>query len=502
MSEVTFSAEQPGQNQEFNVDNSAGDEIHPMPMLLEVKIDEQPQNERVLMGDSEFIDALPKQSCQISSTECLSSMAELMSTNPNQNLTVNMGGELTYSTAEESSEVSSTTVSKSLISQSCEFPSQSVITMTNSPSQSQETVTLTTINQSDVEEVSLTGVGQSHLFQNPLPVNRHLSTQSFIPDSTQAIITVNADNVTCMEQVGSSGTDSLQMTGELKIADSTISEDGNPVNAHSIIIHDTYITSEAIVDQSGQAEEPTAKKTKKEFICNVCQKSYSTHSSLKVHLMSHVGARPFKCDLCSATFNRMGNYTRHRLIHTVNTNNDHRYKCEFCERKFLQKCDLKRHVHIHDGSQPYRCQLCAKGFIRKSDLTVHIRFHTKEKPFQCHVCMTAFFQSGDLNRHLRSVHSSVESLKCGYCNGKYAKEATLIRHMQTAHHDILQSVATVLKKKPASSTKVSEAPVAGCSGENQSSLEETSKKQTENEELQSVSDSVEPGTITNEDESK
>ena len=27
--------------------------------------------------------------------------------------------------------------------------------------------------------------------------------------------------------------------------------------------------------------------------------------------------KPFQCDLCSATFSRLGNYTRHRMIHTI-----------------------------------------------------------------------------------------------------------------------------------------------------------------------------------------
>ncbi|KAK3095087.1 hypothetical protein FSP39_010146 [Pinctada imbricata] len=113
----------------------------------------------------------------------------------------------------------------------------------------------------------------------------------------------------------------------------------------------------------------------------------------------------FSCDLCSATFNRQGNYTRHRMIHTIGGKDSHRYKCPECERTFLQRCDMKRHMLIHTNQQPYKCSVCGKG---------------------------------DLNRHIRSLHQSASLLKCGHCNRQYSKEATLIRHMQTAHSDIIQ----------------------------------------------------------------
>lgn len=149
--------------------------------------------------------------------------------------------------------------------------------------------------------------------------------------------------------------------------------------------------------------------------------------------------KPFLCDLCSATFTRLGNFTRHRMIHTIHMKDDYRYKCDVCERMFLQRCDLKRHTLVHQGSHPYKCETCGKGYIRKSDLVVHRRFHNNERSFPCPQCTKAFFQSGDLLRHQRLVHRKEALLTCGHCQRKYSKEATLIRHMQTAHRDLLLS---------------------------------------------------------------
>ncbi|XP_078421213.1 uncharacterized protein LOC144694532 [Cetorhinus maximus] len=146
----------------------------------------------------------------------------------------------------------------------------------------------------------------------------------------------------------------------------------------------------------------------------------------------------YKCYLCSLTFNRRGNYVRHKKIHMVNTEEDARYKCPHCDRQFIQHCDLRRHAHIHTGTQPHKCDVCGKGFLRASDLVVHKRFHTKDRPFQCSQCQKSFFQSGDLRRHVRNIHmTNARMLSCGHCRKKYTKEATLLHHIQTIHQDVL-----------------------------------------------------------------
>ncbi|XP_051882818.1 zinc finger protein 546-like [Pristis pectinata] len=151
-----------------------------------------------------------------------------------------------------------------------------------------------------------------------------------------------------------------------------------------------------------------------------------------------VEGKLYRCYLCSLTFNRRGNYVRHKKIHMVNTEDDTRYKCPQCDRQFIQHCDLRRHAHVHTGTQPHKCDLCGKAFLRASDLVVHKRFHTKDRPFQCSQCQKSFFQSGDLRRHMRNIHmTNARMLSCGHCKKKYTKEATLLHHIQTVHQDIL-----------------------------------------------------------------
>lgn len=191
------------------------------------------------------------------------------------------------------------------------------------------------------------------------------------------------------------------------------------------------------------AEEPLT-------VCTLNEHEDSSESSscpatpVVTEIVQASSEKPFRCELCNATFNRLGNYTRHKKIHMVPSKDNKRFTCH-CGKHFIQRCDLTRHQHIHSGTEPHRCTTCGKGYIRHSDLVIHQRFHNKEKPFACSHCTKGFSQRGDLNRHLRSIHLQVKPLTCGHCHKKFAKQATLIRHIQINHRDILLNSLTLAK---------------------------------------------------------
>lgn len=49
------------------------------------------------------------------------------------------------------------------------------------------------------------------------------------------------------------------------------------------------------------------------------------------------------------------------------------YFCDRCKFSTPKKSDLERHILIHTGERPFQCEICQKKFVRKTHLTRHVR---------------------------------------------------------------------------------------------------------------------------------
>uniref|UniRef100_A0A8C5DVU6 C2H2-type domain-containing protein n=1 Tax=Gouania willdenowi TaxID=441366 RepID=A0A8C5DVU6_GOUWI len=125
--------------------------------------------------------------------------------------------------------------------------------------------------------------------------------------------------------------------------------------------------------------------------------------------------KPFKCDFCNKCFIQQHHLQSHMLFHT----GEKSFKCEVCSKCFIQKSDLKLHMRIHTGEKPFKCDVCSKCFILKHHLQSHIVIHTGEKSFKCDVCNKCFKRKVSLKRHL-SIHTGEKPFKCNVFSKAYS----------------------------------------------------------------------------------
>lgn len=151
----------------------------------------------------------------------------------------------------------------------------------------------------------------------------------------------------------------------------------------------------------------------KTFPCHKCTYTSLDKATLKRHLRTHNGERPFQCIICDYPFTTKANCERHvKQCHKMTTKEEisgaTRYNpnitetkddgqpsstgletvCKYCSQDFKSQRVLRHHLRSLNNScsrKPYMCDICKLGFSTKNNCLRHIgkqHPHMKQNPSQ------------------------------------------------------------------------------------------------------------------------
>lgn len=143
----------------------------------------------------------------------------------------------------------------------------------------------------------------------------------------------------------------------------------------------------------------------KERTCKICNEVFINRYKKKVHNVKVHGAKSkvtlVPCGACGKQYSRSWELKKHvRREHLMERN----HKCQLCDKAFLLKSGLQKHMLVHSDAKDFACDGCDKRFKTKCALLVHRLSHTNEKPFKCNICEQAFTQKVGLKGHMWSKH--------------------------------------------------------------------------------------------------
>ncbi|XP_045502794.1 zinc finger protein 678 [Colias croceus] len=166
--------------------------------------------------------------------------------------------------------------------------------------------------------------------------------------------------------------------------------------------------------------------TKGTYLCKQCNYFTRNFSKLIVHSRNHHQPKPlrFECDHCGKVMNSRASISKHLEIH-----GDKKYLCGVCGYRTYTIEVMRRHTLTHVDNKPYKCNSCDRSFIQRSLLVRHLEKHIG---FTCKICLQRFDDKNELIRHKHS-HKSDDELNCTFedCDKQNFKNAAeLERHIK------------------------------------------------------------------------
>ncbi|XP_068096699.1 zinc finger and BTB domain-containing protein 40 [Hyperolius riggenbachi] len=188
--------------------------------------------------------------------------------------------------------------------------------------------------------------------------------------------------------------------------------------------------------------------------CPSCEKIFSAPSLLERHIVTHVGGKPYNCDICDKAYQQLSglwyhNRTHHPDLFAAQNHRSSKFsaaQCSSCEQVFSSTSTLQKHTKLeHPDGKLHECDTCKQSFPSSAALQVHIKCkHSGSQPFQCLYCSECFQFPGALQHHVATNHfnETENTFGCELCGELFTAQSQLERHYEVDHPNIVIAETT------------------------------------------------------------
>ncbi|OXB60736.1 hypothetical protein ASZ78_006099 [Callipepla squamata] len=199
------------------------------------------------------------------------------------------------------------------------------------------------------------------------------------------------------------------------------------------------------------------------FVCKHCLMTFMQASALAYHTKkkhSEDIEDPYDCRKCRMSFVTLQEHRKH--IHEAHSQEYH--PCPNCSKVFSAPSLLERHMVTHVGGKPFSCDICNKAYQQLSGLWYHNRTHhpdvfaaqnhrsSKFSSLQCSSCDKTFSSTAAHRKHVKAEHADVKFHDCEMCKEQFPTLALLQVHVKCQHSGALQHHVTTEHFKRTEST--------------------------------------------------
>lgn len=164
------------------------------------------------------------------------------------------------------------------------------------------------------------------------------------------------------------------------------------------------------------------------FSCTHCNDTFVSRNELQLHTINvhRIGdVKPFKCELCNRQYLNAKVYEKHVHSHATMVDS---HPCSSCPKVYPSLGKLNDHCRrVHLGVRKHQCAICGQLFWRRSFLEVHMMRHKNEKLHKCSQCDRAFYTAARLRQHF-TVHTGDRPFVCDTCGRAFRTLANLKNH--------------------------------------------------------------------------